>query len=90
MLLRCAIFDVCWTRLAHLPTLDLPLPIGRTTMKKMPTLQQQNLFDVLRTEAKMGLPGNIQTAPLKPLVQELLTDLIAARRFPVGKDEVKS
>jgi hypothetical protein len=87
MLPRCVIFDACWTRLGHLPTLDLR-PIGKTTMKKMPTLQP-NLFDV-PTAAKTDLPQNIQTAPLKLLVQALLTDLIAARRFPVGKDEVKS
>jgi hypothetical protein len=88
MLPRCAIFDAYWTRLGHLLTLDRP-PIGQTTMKKMP-IPQQNLFDVPTTEAKTGLPQNIQTAPLKPLVQALLTDFIAARRFPVGKDEVKS
>ena len=55
-------------------------------MKKMPTLQP-NLFDVPTAAAKTDLPPNIQTAPLKPLVQALL---IAARRVPVGKDEVKS
>ena len=88
MLPRCAIFAACWTQLGHLPTLDLP-PIGRTTMKKIPT-PQQNLFDVPTAEAKTSLPRNIQTAPLKPLVQALLTDLIAARRFPLVKDEVKS
>jgi hypothetical protein len=88
MLPRCEIFDACWTRLGHLPTLDLR-PIGKTTMKKMPTLQP-NLFDVPTTAAKTDLPQNIQTVPLKPLVQALLTDLIAARRFLVGKDEVKS
>ncbi len=58
-------------------------------MKKMPTLQP-NLFDVPTTPAKTDVPQNIQTAPLKPLVQALLTDFIAARRVPVGKDEVKS
>jgi hypothetical protein len=57
-------------------------------MKKIPTAQQ-NLFDVPTAEAKTSLPRNIQTAPLKPLVQALLTDLIAARRFPIVKDEVK-
>jgi len=87
MLPRCAISDACWTRLGHLPTLDLR-PIGKTTMKKMPKLQP-NLFDVPTTAARTDLPQNIQTAPLKPLVQALLTDLIAARRFPVGKDEMK-
>jgi hypothetical protein len=88
MLPRCAIFDACWTRLGHLPTLDLP-PIGQTTMKKMPT-SQQNLFAMPTAEAKTGVPQNIQTAPLKPLLQALLTELIVARRFPVAKDEVKS
>jgi hypothetical protein len=58
-------------------------------MKKMPT-SQQNLFAMPTAEAKTGVPRNIQTTPLKPLVQALLTDLIAARRFPVGKYEVKS
>jgi len=55
----------------------------------MPTLQP-NLFDVPTAAAKTDLPPNIQTAPLKTLVQALLTDFIAARRVPVGKDEVKS
>jgi hypothetical protein len=88
MLPRCALSDACWTRLGHLPTLDLR-PIGKTTMIKMPTLQP-NLFDVPTTAAKTDLPQNIQTAPLKPLVQALLTEFIAARRLPVGMDEVKS
>jgi len=88
MVPRCAISDACWTRLVHLPTLDLR-PIGKTTMKKMPTLQP-NLFDVPTTAGKTDLPRNIQTAPLKPLVQALLADLIAARRLPVSNDEVKS
>jgi hypothetical protein len=59
------------------------------TMKKVQPLQQ-NLFDVPTTGAKTGLPQDIQTAPLKLLVQALLADLIAARRSQVGKDEVKS
>jgi hypothetical protein len=42
---------------------------------------QQNLFDVPTTGAKVGLPQDVQTAPLKPLVQALLTDLIAAHRL---------
>ncbi len=58
-------------------------------MKKTPKLQP-TLFDVPTTAAKTDLPQNVQTEPLKPLVQDLLTDLIAARRFPVGKDEVNS
>jgi hypothetical protein len=48
-------------------------------MKKTAALQQ-NLFDVSKTGAETQLPQNIQTAPLKPLVQALLTDLIAAQR----------
>jgi len=58
-------------------------------MKKLPTLQP-NLFDVPAAAAKTDLPPNIQRAPLKPLLQALLTNFIAARRVPVGKDEVKS
>ena len=58
-------------------------------MKKMPT-HQPNLFDVPTAAAKTDLPPNIQTAPLKPLVQALLTNFIAARRVSVGKDEAKS
>jgi hypothetical protein len=58
-------------------------------MKKMLTLQP-SLFDVPTVAAKTDLPPNIQTGPLKPLVQALLADFIAARRVPVGKDEVKS
>jgi hypothetical protein len=50
-------------------------------MKKRLTLQP-NLFDVPTTEeVKTGLLRNIQTAPLKPLVEALLTDLIAAHRL---------
>jgi len=58
-------------------------------MKKMLTLQP-NLFDVPTAAAKTDLPPNIQMTPLKPLVQALLNDFIAARRVQVGKDEVKS
>ena len=58
-------------------------------MKKMLTLQP-NLFDVPTAAAKTDLPPNIQTAPLAPLLQALLTDFIAMRRVQVGKDEVKS
>jgi hypothetical protein len=57
--------------------------------EKMPTFQP-NLFDMATEKDKMCLPQNIQTAPLKPLLRALLTDLIAARRFPVRKDEAKS
>jgi hypothetical protein len=53
-------------------------------MKKMAKLQP-NLFDVPTRAAKTDLPQNIQTGPLKPLVQALLTGLIATRRLPVGK-----
>jgi hypothetical protein len=35
-------------------------------------------FAMPTAEAKTGVPRNIQTTPLKPLVQALLTDLIAA------------
>jgi hypothetical protein len=75
---RCATFDACWTRLACLPTLDLR-PTGETTMKQTPTLQQ-NLFNAPTTEAETKVPQNLRTAPLKPLVQALLTDLIAAQK----------
>jgi hypothetical protein len=78
ILRRCATFDACWTRLGCLPTLDLR-PIGKTAMKKSAVLQQ-NLFDVPTTQAETKLPQNVQTAPLKPLVQALLTDLIAEQR----------
>jgi hypothetical protein len=88
MLPRCAISDACWTRLGHLPTLDLR-QIGKTTMKKMPTLHAEPIR-CADGSSQGGLASNIQTAPLKPLVQALLTDFIAARRVPVGKDEVKS
>jgi hypothetical protein len=54
--------------------------IGRTTMKKG-SAPQQNLFDVPTTGAKTGLPQDIQTERLKPLVQALLTDLLAAHRL---------
>jgi hypothetical protein len=48
-------------------------------MKQTPTLQQ-NLFNAPRTEAETKAPQDIRTAPLKPLVQALLTDLIAAQK----------
>jgi hypothetical protein len=48
-------------------------------MKQTPTLQL-NLFNAPTTEAETRLPQNIQTEPLKSLVQALLTDLIAAQR----------
>ena len=58
-------------------------------MKKMPTLHAEPIR-CADGSSQGGLASNIQTAPLKPLVQALLTDFIAARRVPVGKDEVKS
>jgi len=48
-------------------------------MKQTPTLQQ-NLFNAPRTEAETKAPQNVRTAPRKPLVQALLTDLIAAQK----------
>jgi hypothetical protein len=48
-------------------------------VKKTPVLQQ-NLFKVPTREAETKLSQNVQTAPLKPLVQALLTGLIAAQR----------
>ncbi len=62
-------------------------------MKRMPQLQP-NLFDVPTTVTVTRAPPNIQTAPLKPLVQALLTDFIARQRrttaVPGEKVEVKS
>jgi hypothetical protein len=62
-------------------------------MKKKRDLQQ-NLFDTPRPEAGPALPRNIRTEPLKPLLQALLTDLIAAPRpVPAVRgqmDEVES
>ena len=57
-------------------------------MKQTPTLQQ-NLFNAPTTKAETKVPQNVRTAPLKPLVQALLTDLIAAqkkrRQFPAER-----
>ena len=47
-------------------------------MKQTPTLQQ-NLCNAPRTEAETKAPQNVRTAPRKPLVQALLTDLITAQ-----------
>ena len=62
-------------------------------MKKTPKLQR-NLFDVPTTLTVSRVPQDILTAPLKPLVQALLTDLIDKQRrmavAPGRKDEVKS
>jgi hypothetical protein len=62
-------------------------------MKRTPRLQP-NLFDVPTVVTVTRPPPNIQTAPLKPLVQALLTDLIDGQRraaaVPGGKVEVKS
>ncbi len=48
-------------------------------MKKTPSLQP-GLFDVPATVTVMKAPQNIPTAPLKPLVQALLNDLIDGQR----------
>ena len=62
-------------------------------MKKTPKLQR-NLFDVPTTLTVSRVPQDILTAPLKPLVQALLTGLIDKQRrmavAPGRKDEVKS
>jgi hypothetical protein len=67
--------------------------IAGTTMKKTPKLQR-NLFDVPTTLTVSRVPQDILTAPLKPLVRALLTDLIdKQRRMAVAlgrKDKVKS
>jgi hypothetical protein len=67
--------------------------IAGTTMKKTPKLQR-NLFDVPTTLTVTKVPQDIPTAPLRPLVQALLTDLIDKQRqmvvVPGRKDEVKS
>jgi hypothetical protein len=48
-------------------------------MKQTPTLQQ-NLFNAPTTKDETKVPQNVRTALLKPLVQALLTDLIAAQK----------
>jgi hypothetical protein len=48
-------------------------------MKKTRGLQQ-NLFNMPAAGIGTRLPRNIQTAPLKPLLQALLADLTAAQR----------
>jgi hypothetical protein len=62
-------------------------------MKKMPR-PQRGLFDVPPTVTATRAPQNVQTAPLRPLVQALLTDLIDGQRrvaaVPARKVEVKS
>jgi hypothetical protein len=62
-------------------------------MKKTPALQQ-SLFHLSKREAATELPHNVQTAPLKPLVMALLSDLVATERLIAAaqcpKDEVKS
>ena len=62
-------------------------------MKKTPSLQR-SLFDMPATVAVMRAPQNIQTTPLKPLVQALLTDLIEGQRrvaaIPGQNVEVRS
>jgi hypothetical protein len=62
-------------------------------MKQPPALQH-NLFNAPTTETKAKLPKNIQTEPLRSLVQALLTDLITAKdpmaAVASRRDEVKS
>ena len=62
-------------------------------MKRTPKLQR-NLFDVPTTVTVTGMRQDIPAAPLKPLVQALLTDLIDEQRrmavVPGRKDEAKS
>ena len=62
-------------------------------MKKMPSLQR-SLFDVPATVRVMGAPRIIPAAPLKMLVQALLTELVEGQRrvgaVSVRKIEVKS
>ena len=53
--------------------------IAGTTMNKTPK-PQRNLFDVPTTLTVTRVPRDIPTAPLKPLVQALLTDLIDKQR----------
>ena len=62
-------------------------------MKKTPG-PQRSLFDVPATVTVTRAPQNIPTAPLKPLVQALLTDLIEGQRrvadIPGQNVEVRS
>ena len=62
-------------------------------MKRTPKLQR-NLFDVPTTLTVSRVLQDIPTAPLKPLVKALLTDLIDEQRrmaaVPGRKDEAKS
>ena len=62
-------------------------------MKKTPSLQR-SLFDASATVTVMRAPQDIPTAPLKPLVQALLTELVEGQRrvaaVPARKIEVKS
>jgi len=67
--------------------------IGGTMMKMTPSLQR-NLFDASAPVTVMRSPQNIPTAPLKPLVQALLMDLVDGQRrvaaVSARKVEVKS
>ena len=62
-------------------------------MKKTPSLQR-SLFDAPTTVTVVMPPQNIPTAPLKPLVQALLTELVEGQgrvaAVPARKIEVKS
>jgi len=53
--------------------------IGGTMMKKTPSLQR-SLFDALAPVTVMRAPQNIPMAPLQPLVQALLIDLVDGQR----------
>jgi hypothetical protein len=50
-------------------------------MMKMRRKLQQNLFHEPTPTANPTLPRNIRTEPLKPLLQTLLFDLVAAPRL---------
>ena len=50
-------------------------------MMKMKRELQQNLFREPTPTASPTLPRNIRTEPLKPLLQALLSDLVAAPRL---------
>ena len=84
---RCATSDACWTRLDRLLTLGLP-PIGKTMMRKAPA-SQQTLFEPPTKMAETRLPQNVQTAPVKLLLQALLTGIIDAQRAPTAVPKLK-
>ena len=75
---RCATSDACWTRLGRLLTLGLP-PIGQTMMREAPA-SQKTLFETPTKMAETRLPQNVQTAPVRPLLEALLIGIIDAQR----------